>query len=304
MQPQRDVTRRAARNMDKTEFLGVMDGPLLLFGGPYGNRQALDALLDEAEALGIPPGRMICTGDLAAYAADPQPVADRLRDAGVPVVMGNVEEALAEDAADCRCGFDKGSLCDALAAAWYRHADAALDADTKRWMGELPRRIEFALAGRRFAVIHGGVERINRFVFPATPAGEKRAELALAGTDAVIGGHSGLPFTDRFGDRLWHNAGAIGLPANDGTPRVWYGLLNPTSAGIAVAVRALSYDHGGAAARIRAVGLPDAYALALETGLWPSDDVMPAADRARRGRPIRPSETLWPRRRASAHAVA
>jgi len=290
--------------MNKSHSLGAMNGPLLLFGGPYGNRQALDALFIEAESLGIPPGRMICTGDLAAYAADPQTVADRLRGAGVPVVMGNVEEALADAAADCRCGFAEGSLCDTLAAAWYRHADAALDSDTKQWMGELPHRVDFSLAGRRFAVIHGGVRQINRFIFPATPAAEKLSELAYAGTDAVIGGHSGLPFTDRLGGRLWHNAGAIGLPANDGTPRVWYSLLRPTAAGIAVSIRALSYDHETAAARIRAVGLPDAYATALETGLWPADDVMPDADRARRGQAIAPTESLWPRRQMTDHAAA
>ena len=281
-----------------------IDGPLLIFGGPYGNLQALLALFAEARSLGIPPARMICTGDLAAYAADPQPVADRLRDAGVAVVMGNVEEALADDAADCRCGFEKGSLCDALAAAWYRHADAALDADTKRWMGTLPRRIDFTLANRRFAVVHGGVRSINRFIFPSTPAEEKRAELARAGADAVIGGHSGLPFTERLGRSLWHNAGAIGLPANDGTPRVWYGMLWPSAQGIAIAIRALSYDHDAAAARIRAVGLPEAYARTLETGLWPSDEMMPAADRARRGRTIAPGETLWRRLQTADNAAA
>lgn len=290
--------------MDDIRFLGDFDAPLLLFGGPYGNRQALDALFDEAGRLGIPVERMICTGDLAAYAADPQPVADRLREAGVAVVMGNVEEALADSAGDCRCGFAEGSLCNALAAAWYRHADATLDADTKRWMGQLPHRIDFTMAGRRFAAIHGGVDVINRFIFPATPADEKAEELDAAGTDAVIGGHSGLPFAELLRGRLWHNAGAIGLPANDGTPRVWYSLLQPAAAGIAVSIRALAYDHEAAATRIRAVGLPDAYAAALETGLWPSEDVMPDADRSRRGQALAPTETLWPHRHTSDHAAA
>lgn len=290
--------------MENIRFLGDFDAPLLLFGGPYGNRQALDALLAEAGRFGIPPERMICTGDLAAYAADPQPVADRVREAGLAVVMGNVEEALAESAGDCRCGFEDGSLCNTLAAAWYRHADAALDPDTKRWMGQLPRRIDFTLAGRHFAVIHGGVCRINRFVFPATPAEDKACELDVAGTDAVIGGHSGLPFTDLLHGRLWHNAGAIGLPANDGTPRVWYSLLRPDTAGIAVSIRALAYDHETAAARIRAAGLPEAYAAALGAGLWPSDDVMPDADRARRGKALSPTETMWPHRQRSDHAAA
>ena len=59
--------------------LGVIDAPVLLFGGPYGNSHALDALFDAASALGVTPDRMICTGDLAAYAADPEGVARRMR---------------------------------------------------------------------------------------------------------------------------------------------------------------------------------------------------------------------------------
>jgi predicted phosphodiesterase len=273
--------------------LGPLDAPVLLFGGPYGNAHALDALLREAAALGIPPGRMICTGDLAAYCADPEGVARRLREAGVPIVMGNVEESLGFAAGDCHCGFAAGSACDLLAQRWYRYAASAMSADTKAWMRTLPRRIDFTLAGARFAVVHGSVREINRFVFPATPAADKAAELDAAGADAVIGGHSGLPFSEAVGGRLWHNPGAIGLPANDGTARVWYGLLRPCDGGIAVEIRPLAYDHAAAAAAVRCADLPDAYADTLETGLWPSDDVMPEADRRRRGRALAPSTFLW-----------
>lgn len=273
--------------------LGTLDGPVLLFGGPYGNRHALEALLAEADRLGIPSGRMICTGDLAAYAADPDGVATTLRAAGTPIVMGNVEESLGFVADDCHCGFADGSTCSVLAARWYRCAERAVSADIKAWMRDLPRRIDFTLGGARFAVIHGGLSEINRFVFPATPRDAKATELDTAGTDAVVGGHSGLPFNELIGDRLWHNPGVIGLPANDGTPRVWYSLLAPQKDGIAVEIRALAYDHTAAAAAIRAVDLPPDYADALETGLWPSDDVMPEADRTRRGITLEPSCILW-----------
>ena len=74
----------------------------------------------------------------------------------------------------------------------------------------------------------------------------------------------------------------LGLPANDGTPRVWYSLLTPQAAGITVELRALSYDHAGAAAAIRAADLPQAYADALESGFWPNDDIMPDTDQRRR----------------------
>lgn len=273
--------------------LGTLDGPVLLFGGPYGNRQALDALFDAAESLAIPPERMICTGDLAAYAADPEIVARQLRDAGAPIVMGNVEESLGFAIDDCQCGFAEGSTCDLLAAQWYCYASAVVSDGIKAWMRTLPRRIDFTLGGVRFAVVHGGVQEINRFVFPATPESDKATELDIAGTQAVVGGHSGVPFSQVVGGRLWHNAGVIGLPANDGTPRVWYSLLIPGADGITVETRALRYDHRSAAKAIRAADLPNDYADALETGLWPSDEIMPEGDRRRRGIAILPARFIW-----------
>ncbi|WP_249674871.1 metallophosphoesterase [Acidocella sp. C78] len=70
------------------------EGPVLVFGGCYSNLQATRALLDAARAHGIPPERMICTGDVVAYGADPQACADLIRGHGIATVMGNCEEQL------------------------------------------------------------------------------------------------------------------------------------------------------------------------------------------------------------------
>ena len=274
--------------MASVRNLGPIDGPLLVFGGPYSNLQATRALLAEAEALGIPPERMLCSGDLVAYCADPQATADLIRAASIPVVMGNCEESLGEDAEDCGCGFTPGSSCDLLSVQWYRYAVQALDQNTKAWMHGLPRRIDFSLGGLRFAAVHGDVEQISRFVFPASPAAEKAEQIAAAGVDGVIGGHSGLPFSEVLEGRLWHNAGVIGMPANDGTPRVWYSLLRPTARGIEIEHRALAYDHAAAAAAMAQRDLPPGYARSLVSGLWPADDIMPEADRRRRGQALAP----------------
>lgn len=284
--------------MSQTVDLGEISGPLLVFGGPYSNLQATEALLAEARRLGIPPGNMLCTGDLVAYCGDPERTVALIREAGMPIVMGNCEEQLGSGAEDCGCGYAEGSTCDLLAVQWYRHASDRLDAATKAWMASLPRRITLTLRpseggeGVRLTAVHGAVDSINRFIFPATPAAEKARQHALVGGDGVIAGHSGLPFSEVLpGGMLWHNAGVIGLPANDGTPRGWFSLLRPGARGLVVEHRALTYDHVSAAAAIRFAGLPETYAEALETGLWPSDDFMPEADRARR-RPIAPTRLM------------
>lgn len=267
-------------------------GPVLLFGGPYSNLEATEALLAAARELNIPASRMICTGDLAAYCADPQAVIDRVRSAGVRVVMGNCEESLATRAADCGCGFADGTACAVLSDQWYAYADGHVDADARAWMAGLPRRLDVEIGGFRFAVIHGGVTRIDRFVFASTWDAIEE-ELAAAGGDGVIAGHCGVPFTREIGGRLWHNPGVIGLPADDGTPRVWFSVVTPVTGGLLIEHHALAYDHARAAAKMRARGLPEGYAKGLESGLWPSRDVLPSTGRATAGRPLRPGRVRW-----------
>jgi len=273
-------------------------GPLLIFGGPYGNLEATTAVLDEARRRAIPAENVLCTGDLTAYCADPQPVIDLIRLAGIRTVMGNCEEALALGAADCGCGYAEDSACATLAVDWYTYVDRRVDVPSRRWMAALPRRFDVEIGGRRLAVVHGGVTSINRFVF-ATSDEVIDEELDAAGCDGVIAGHCGLPFTRERAGQLWHNAGVIGMPANDGTSRVWFSILTTSDEGVVIEHQALSYNHHAAATRMRSCGLPEGYATALESGLWPSCDVLPAAELSARGCPIEPYRVVWKRRAAS-----
>jgi len=272
------------------------DSPLLVFGGPYSNLQATQALLEAAHGLDIQPGRIVCTGDVVAYCADAQPTIAAVRAAGVRVVMGNCEESLGLGLDDCGCGFSEDSACDVLSRQWYAHAERSLSTDDKAWMAALPRRIDVTVGRVHLAVIHGGVTHISRYVFASSPAAEKRAEMNALGSDSldgVIGGHCGMAFTDIVDGKLWHNPGAIGMPANDGTPRTWYSLLTPAADGVEIRIRPLDYDHPTAAARMRAEGLPEPYARTLTCGLWPNMDILPEAERRRCGHHLEPETALF-----------
>ena len=270
------------------------DGSLLVFGGPYSNLQATRAVLTEAARRGIPARRVICTGDVVAYGADAAACCDLIMASGILVIAGNCEENLAADALDCGCGFEEGTACDLLSRAWYAHADRQVTAVHRAWMADLPQRLMVRLPdGRRLAVLHGGASDISRFIFASTPQADLAAEIAATGCDGVIAGHCGIPFARQVRPGIWINAGAIGMPADDGTPRIWFALLTPGEAGLSVEILPLEYDHAAAAAAMRAVGLPEGYAAALGSGVWPSCDVLPPAERARRGEKLMPVGLVW-----------
>jgi predicted phosphodiesterase len=278
--------RIASINSPACLDLGNLAAPLLIFGGPYSNLAATRQLRQRALELEIPPERVICTGDVIAYCAEPQETLQLVRDWGISVVQGNCEESLAADAPDCGCGFEAGTTCSLLAVEWYQYARSKIDARDRDWMRNLPKCLSFELAGRRFKVVHGGVAQINRFIFASSPEAVKREEFDLAGCDILVGGHSGLPWGQKIGNRTWLNAGVIGLPANDGTPDGWYLLLTPETTGIRCRWQRLAYVAVQSGHSMCEAGLTAGYAETLVTGLWPSMDLLPAVEKARRGEPI------------------
>lgn len=265
--------------------LGAIDAPVLVYGGPYSNLQATQALFDRADALGIAPEHRINTGDIVAYCAAPEATTRAVTARGGPVVRGNCEESFGAGAEDCGCGFEEGSACDLLARGWFAHAMAELSPDSRAVMAACPAEIRFSMAGLRLSVVHGGFSAINRFIFPTDQAA-MADECARTGADIVLAGHSGVPLAQQVKRQWWLNAGVIGMPANDGDPRTWFMVLTPVATGLEVVFHRLAYDHAAAAAEMRRLGLAEGYARALETGLWPNMDVMPDADRNRCGQPI------------------
>lgn len=275
-----------------TKNLGELSGEVLCFGGPYSNLQATEAMLAEINRRGIPPGNVICTGDVVAYCADPVATVEAIINSGIHVVMGNCEESLGFSSDDCGCGFKEGSECDVLSRQWFTYAGQKLSEKAREWMRSLPRTITFSLEGRRFTVIHGGVSEIGKFVFASTPCAEKKGEFeSLTGpaSPAIIGGHCGLPFTDLENvpdGYVWHNAGVIGMPANDATPRGWFSTINSNPSGIEFSHHPLDYDWQTASFRMQQESLAQPYADALKTGLWPNMDVLRSEERLLKGQPV------------------
>ena len=284
----------------------LFDGPIILFGGPYSNLQALDALLAEAARRGVPPDAIVSTGDLVAYCADARAVVARVRETGVRFIRGNCEEQLAAGADDCGCGFAPGGECDRLSAGWFAHAMGELDAEDRAFLGCAPARLDLVVGGLTLSVIHGATRQTNRFVFASTPDAIKAHDLDFLGVDGIIAGHSGLPFTQTIGGRLWHNPGALGMPANEGRARVWYSVISPGAAPHSITVEhcALDYDCEGAAEAMVRAGLAPEYARTLRDGLWSNCDVLPPAEAAAQGRPLSPGvlsfarggDCAWPDR--------
>lgn len=255
----------------KFRDLGRLDGDLLIFGGPYSNLHALQAL--DQIAADYPAQNVICTGDVVAYCADPAACVALIRSRGWTVVAGNCERQLQVGADDCGCGFEDGSVCDLLSRDWYAFAKARITPSDRAWMTSLPDGLIFENRGQRHAVLHGGSTDLAAFIWPTCPAQVFEAEVASIGTpvDVVIGGHCGIAFEKQVAGVTWFNAGVIGMPPNDGRPQTRYGTLSEHG----FSVELLDYDYQAAATAMEKAGLTGGYGDALVSGNWPSEQILP-----------------------------
>lgn len=257
--------------------LGELSGPIVVFGGAYSNFQATQALFAFCDRKGISGHNIIFTGDAVAYCGGPNRTCDAIRMSGVAAIAGNCEKQLAAFAPDCGCGFDEGSACDMLSVGWYGVANRELRDEHRQWMATLPDVLVFHHHGRRFAVIHGGIPNISKFVWSVSPEHEFKREInslkELVGQiDVVLAGHSGMAFKREIDEVTWINAGVIGMPAHRGVRTTEFLIWDEQGPH----VKTLSYDWESAQTEMIQRGLVQGYHNSLETGYWPSEEVLPS----------------------------
>lgn len=272
--------------MNKMLNIGTLTGKLLIFGGAYSNLQAVEALRQVARQEGIDPTRVLCTGDSVGYCADPEAVVQVLKEWGIRSIAGNVEVNLRDKVANCGCNFRQGGRCDLLSNNWYSYAQSELSEDSLAWIGQLPDQIVFRYAGKRIQLLHGSARNLSEFVFPSSDEEVKLHSFSLTGADVILAGHSGIPFVQEMEEKIWLNAGVIGMPANDGTPRTWYCIINDTDGIFTWDLQPLHYSYKGASQAMSSTSLPSCYARSLVTGVWDNMEILPEAERLRQGIPL------------------
>lgn len=281
-------------------YLGNFSKPLLFFGGPYSNLDALLALKTYAIQHKIPAENIICTGDIVAYCSQPYETVELIREWGIHVLMGNCEESFADNAEDCGCGFDSGTSCELLSVEWYNFANKRLSPEQRQWFSQLPRKLNLNFLDKKIEVVHGSVTSINQFLFSSSAQHLFEEQINSTDADIIIAGHSGMPFSKSINKKLWHNTGAIGMPANDGNTHTWFSILaldeenESEKQRVKIDSIALSYDHINAYNHMKNAELNNGYADALTTGLWPSMDVLTPAEKQLQGIAIKPHCTYYP----------
>jgi predicted phosphodiesterase len=252
-----------------------MDQRFAVIADIHGNLLALDAVLADIAARGIP--LVIDLGDCVSGPLWPAETCERLMSLGFSTVRGNHDRWVATLPTDLLGATDRFTRV-AL-------ADRQLD-----WLRGLAPVQTFP----GVVAVHGIPSDDNRYLLervaafrlvPDAPAAiaARLDEVSPAGvplgksTELVLCGHSHQPRLMRLQDgRTVLNPGSVGCPAYQdptddphvseaGSPHARYAVVNKSGDAISAELIAIAYDHRAAAARADALGRAD-WAHALATG--------------------------------------
>jgi diadenosine tetraphosphatase ApaH/serine/threonine PP2A family protein phosphatase len=237
----------------------------------HANLEALEACLAHSRGRGADDYALL--GDFVGYGADAAAVVDvvmRSAAAGSIVVKGNHDEAI-----DRGGGYFNEQAQAALA--WARET---LSPPQKRFLAELPLVRERAPA----YFVHASATHPEQWDYVDSPAAARRCVEDAGQTYTFCGHvHDQVLFFETAGGRMSTFRPVPGTPIPVRGPRRWLAVVgsvgqprdrNP-AAGYALfddARREITffrvpYDHGAAARKIRAAGLPAALAYRVETGI-------------------------------------
>ena len=151
------------------------------------------------------------------------------------------------------------------------------NADTKRFLGALPFRIDLRplgghLSGRRIVLVHGTPTLNTTYWTEDRPDSfclQMAEQAGLKPGDLIGFGHTHVPWHREIEGIHFLNTGSVGRP-KDGDWRAGYVIIDVDERGVGIQMVRVEYDVARAAAAIRESSLPDEFAAYLENGGKPS----------------------------------
>ncbi len=227
----------------------------------HGNLPALEAVLDDIAGRHV--DSVYCLGDLVGYAPFPNEVTARIRQEGIPTIMGNYDDGVGFERDDCGCAYrEEGER--ARGQRSLEWTKARVTPGNKAFLRTLAPQIRITLDGRRVLLVHGSPRRMNEYLFEDRPVSSFQRLAQSSDADIVVFGHTHKPYA-KLVDGVWFvNAGSVGKP-KDGNWHACYAVLDVSADPPASFVR-VPYDLETVTRAIRASGLPHEFAVDLERG--------------------------------------
>lgn len=233
---------------------------IAVFSDIHSNIHALSAVLGDIERHDV--DLIVCLGDLVGYGAFPNEVIETIRQRNIPTIRGNYDDGVGFGKPECGCAYKKPEE-EERGQCSFEWTKAQVTERNKRYLASLIDGMTLEVHGKILWFVHGSPRRINEYLFEDRPDSALKRVLGERNVDALLFGHTHLPYDRVVEGMHFINTGSAGKP-KDGDPRAAYALVTVTEDELRVEFLRVAYDVSAAAAAIRATELPHYFAEALE----------------------------------------
>jgi predicted phosphodiesterase len=249
-------------------------------GGVYSNYLALQAALDDLRKRDVEA--IFCLGDLGAFGPYPDRTIEMVQQNNVLCLQGNYDDSIGNALDDCQCGYTD-PRDNYFAQISYDYTLKNSSASSRAFLRTLPQQRRIRLGQTETLLCHGSPRRVNEFLWESTTSSQFLNELLVQHeVSLMLATHTGIKWQRELAAGQFVNVGVLGRPENDGTPRVWYTLIETTAAGVAVEFVPVDYDHMRLGREMQSEGLPQEFIDTILHGWWSTClEILPVKERRR-----------------------
>lgn len=224
-----------------------MNNRVALLSDIHGNLVALEAVLSDIAGRGVTRG--VILGDVAVGGPEPRGALARIKELGLPVVLGNTDAWLVNPRPFVDHRFPEKESIESWCRAQMTESDLAVVAGFKPVV-TLPME-----AGQSMLCIHGSPRSPGERILATTPDEELANMLGPTPPALVACGHTHTAMLRRAGATTIINPGNVGL---NGNAVAEYAIVDLTEGRLNVEFRQVAYDKALLAERVRQSGMPHA----------------------------------------------
>ncbi|TCO74359.1 metallophosphoesterase family protein [Marinisporobacter balticus] len=227
----------------------------------HSNIFALEAVLKDIEDKGIE--NIYCLGDLVGYGPFPNEVINRIREKHIPTVQGNYDQSVGEELFACGCDYKDDKAMEIGAKSLYWSQENTTE-ENKKWLKELPEKIEFEDEGQKILLVHGSPRKNNEYLYEESKELEEISGMINA--DIMVCGHTHKPFHKQVAGIHMINAGSAGKPKH-GNPKATYMIIDVNANDIKTEIVEVQYDYEKMAKAIEDSEIPSEFAEKIRKGI-------------------------------------
>lgn len=212
----------------------------------HGNIDALNAVLEDINKRGIE--KVYSTGDLVGYMPFTNEVVDRIRDNSIEGILGNHDQVIAEGSKvslEETMDMDDKNL---QASASRIYTNMTITDENRAYLKTLPLAIIIEADGVSIQLTHGSPRGISEYLYEEIGMFEELTE--TFDENAVITGHTHIPYHRVFEGKHFINAGSVGKPKH-GNSNATYIIVDTEDGHIKVDIIEVAYPLNDLIAAIK-----------------------------------------------------